>query len=384
MDIPERVDAVVIGGGVMGASVAHHLCRGGCSRVLLVDRERLFGSQSTGKCAGGVRHQFDSEINVKLSLLSLQMLARFESELAQPLATRRCGYLFVLTAERDLPEFHRQVQMQRKLGVRTEWLDGDEVRRRLPSFSFPDALAGTWGPDDGLADPAGVVQGYIRSARRLGARCLNDVEVLGIESTSGRISAVQTTAGRVHTPVVVNAAGAWAGRIGAMAGIEVPVTPVRRQIAVTTPVPALPPDLPFVIDFTHRLYFHREGAAVLTGMSKPDEPGGFVTTVDPAWELVHLEAACARMPLLEQVGVQSRWAGLYENSPDAQPILGATELTGFHCITGFSGHGFMHGPAAGLLVAEEILCGSARTLDISELRLSRFRQGRACTEYNVV
>lgn len=384
MTFPETADAIIIGGGVMGASAAYHLARAGCKSVVLLEQGGFFGAESTGKCAGGIRHQFDTEINVKLSLLSLAMLDRFERELEQPIGRRKCGYLFVLSDARDVPEFQRQVSMQRGLGASTEWLDGDEVRRRLPLFHLPDVLGGTWGPDDGLADPNSVVQGYIKGARRLGARCLSHVKALAIVTGGGRALAVDTTRGRIYSDVVINAAGAWAGYIGALAGIELPIVPVRRQIVVTTALPSLPADLPFVIDFSRRLYFHREGPGVLTGMSNPQQPVGFIDGVDPDWELVHLEAACHRLPPLEQVGVLSRWSGLYENTPDAHPIIGQTELSGFYCLAGFSGHGFMHGPAAGLLLAEQVLGGRATTLDITSLELGRFRRGDAHSEYNIV
>jgi sarcosine oxidase subunit beta len=391
MSLPNTAEAVVIGGGVMGASTAYHLALKGCKDVVLLERNSFFGVEATGKCAGGIRYQFDTEINVRLSLVSLPMLHRFEDELGQPIDLRRCGYLFVLTDERDVEEFQRQVRLQNGLGVDTRWVDGDTIRRRLPLMRFPDALGGTWNPNDGLADPNGVVQGYVAGARRLGARCLGGVEVTGIRTAGevleggGRVRAVETDAGAIETRVVVNAAGPWAGQVGRMAGVGVPVVPVRRQIAVTTPLPEVPADFPFVIDFARSLYFHREGPAVLTGMSNPDEPAGFKQDVDRDWELVHLEAACRRMPLLERAGLANRWAGLYENSPDAHPILGRVDgLAGFYCIAGFSGHGFMHGPVCGLLLAEEILDGQAHTLDISGLRLDRFRAGRTLREYNVV
>jgi sarcosine oxidase subunit beta len=168
-------------------------------------------------------------------------------------------------------------------------------------------------------------------------------------------------------------------------GVEIPVVPVRRQIAVTTPIPQLPPDFPFVVDFARNLYFHREGPAILTGMSNLNEPPGFDQHVDREWELVHIDAAMERMPLLEKAGISNRWAGLYEVSPDAHPILGRVpEVSGLFLINGFSGHGFMHGPACGLLLAEEILDGKAHTVDISPLSLTRFREGKLLAEYNVV
>lgn len=369
----------------MGASTAYHLAYKGCKNVVLLERNPLFGQEATGKCAGGIRYQFATEINIRLSLLSLPMLDRFQEELGQPIGLRYCGYLFLLTRQEDVQAFRANVALQHRLGVMTEWLSGDEVRARLPYMNLDDVLAATWHARDGLADPNSVVQGYIKGARRLGAKCLTEVEVTGIKVEGGRVRSVQTNKGEIATPIVVNAAGPWAAQIGAMAGIDIPVAPVRRQIAVTTPIPQLPPDFPFVIDFARSLYFHREGPGILTGMSNPNQPPGFDQRVDHEWELVHLEAAIARLPLLADAGIISRWAGLYEVSPDAHPILGKVpEVEGFYCINGFSGHGFMHGPACGLLLAEEILDGQAHTLDISCLSLSRFREGKQIQEYNVV
>lgn len=385
MDMPRTADAVVVGGGVMGASTAYHLARKGGKSIVLLERDDLFGQEATGKCAGGIRYQFATEINVRLSLLSLPMLDRFEEELAQPIGLRYCGYMFLLTSEGDVRAFKSNVAVQRRLGVMTEWLTPEQVRSRLPMMQVDDVLAATWHARDGLADPNSVVQGYISGARRLGVTCLAGAEVTGIHVAGGRVRGVLTTGGEIATPVVVNAAGPWAGQIGAMAGVEVPVVPVRRQIAVTTAIPQLPADFPFVIDFAQSLYFHREGPGLLTGMSKPDEPPGFDQRVDHDWEMAHFEAAMARLPLLADVGISSRWAGLYEVTPDAHPIIGSVpELPGFYCVAGFSGHGFMHGPACGLLLAEEIMDGKAHSLDISSLRLSRFREGKPVVEYNVV
>ncbi|MCX7681088.1 MAG: FAD-binding oxidoreductase [Anaerolineae bacterium] len=385
MELPRAADVVIVGGGVMGTSTAYHLALKGCKNVLLLERQPFFGMEATGKCAGGIRYQFGTEINVRLSLLSLPMLDRFEEELGQPINVRHCGYLFLLTDERDVAVFRQNVEMQRRLGVRTEWLDPAQVAEMVPLLNLEDVLAATFNPDDGLADPAGVVQGYVAGARRLGARLLTDVEVTGIRVAGGRVQGVVTLHGEVAAPVVVNAAGPWAAQVGRMAGVEIPISPVRRQIVVTGPIAELPPDFPFVIDFARSLYFHREGPGILTGMSNPDEPPGFDQSVDREWELVHLEAAVRRLPVLERAGLASRWAGLYENSPDAHPILGRVpEVEGFFCIGGFSGHGFQHGPACGLLLAEEILDGKAHTLDISGLDLARFREGREIFEYNVV
>jgi len=385
MDLPKTADVVVVGGGVMGASTAYHLALKGCKNVLLLERNPLFGQEATGKCAGGIRYQFATEINIRLSLLSLPMLDRFEEELGQAIDVRHCGYLFLLTREEDLNAFKANVALQHRLGVMTEWLSGDTVRFRLPLMRLDDVLAATWHPKDGLADPSGVVQGYVTGARRLGAKCLTDIEVTGILMENGRIRGVKTPKGEVSTPILVNAAGPWASRIGEMVGIEIPVVPLRRQIAVTTPIPQLPLDFPFVIDFAKNLYFHREGPGILTGMSNLDEPPSFNQQVDREWELVHFDAAMARMLILQHAGTSSRWAGLYEVSPDAHPILGKVpEIEGLYAIIGFSGHGFMHGPACGLLLSEEILDGKAHTLDVTSLRFGRFREGEPILEYNVV
>jgi len=385
VDIPKIADVVIVGGGVMGASTAYHLALKGCKKVVLLERDPLFGQEATGKCAGGIRYQFATEINIRLSLLSLPMLDRFEKELGQAIDLRRCGYLFLLTREEDVQAFHASLALQHRLGVMTDWLKGDEVRSRLPLMRLEDVLGATWNSRDGLVDPNSIVQGYIAGARRLGAACLTDVEVKNITLKNGRIHGVKTTLGEMETPIVVNAAGPWAAQIGTMVGLDIPVVSIRRQIAVTTPIPQLPPHFPFVVDFAKNLYFHREGPGILTGMSNLSEPPGFNQDVDRDWELKHFDEAMARIPLLEDVGISSRWAGLYEVTPDSHPILGrAREVDGFYCINGFSGHGMMHGPICGLLLAEEILDGKAHTLDITSLSLTRFREGKLIQEYNVV
>ena len=385
MDLPKTAAVVIIGGGVMGTSTAYHLALKGCQDVLLLERNSFFGMEATGKCAGGIRYQFGTEINVRLSLLSLPMLDRFEEELEQPIDLQRCGYLFLLTDEEDVEVFRQNVEMQHRLGVGTEWLEPAEIAEMVPLLDLEGVLAGTFHARDGLADPNGVVQGYVAGARRLGVKLLTDVEVTGIRVEGGQVRSVVTNQGEIATPVVVNAAGPWAGEVGKVVGVDIPIVPVRRQIVVTGPMPEIPPDFPFVIDFAQSLYFHREGPGILTGMSNPNEPVGFDQSVDEEWELVHLGASMKRLPILQRAGLASHWAGLYEVSPDAHPILGRIhEVEGFYCIGGFSGHGFQHGPACGLLLAEEILDGAAHTLDISQLDLARFQEGREIVEYNVV
>ncbi len=384
MTLPNTAEIVIIGGGVMGASTLYHLAARGQKRVVLLEKERFFGQGATGRCAGGVRYQFATEINIRLSLESLPMLERFKEEIGQDVNYRKCGYLFVLTREEDVQNFQRNVALQHRLGVQTEWLSGDEVRRRLPFMRFEDALAGTFHAKDGLVDPNSVVMGYINAAGRLGAKAFTEVEVQGLIVEHDKIKGVVTSQGTIHAPIVVNAAGPWAGVIGKMAGVEIPITPLRRQWFTTTPLPEIPPDFPFVIDFAQALYFHREGEGLLIGMSNQQEQPSFNQNVDEAFELVNMEAALARLPLLEKAGRASHLAGLYEVTPDAHPIFGKTPVEGFYIVAGFSGHGFMHGPIAGKLMSELILDGAYSTLDVSMLDLARFAEGRLILEYNVV
>ncbi|MBN1316058.1 MAG: FAD-binding oxidoreductase, partial [Anaerolineales bacterium] len=232
MSLPGTANVVIIGGGVMGASTAYHLALRGVKDVLLLEKDTFFGEEATGRCAGGIRYQFSTEINVRLSLLSLPMLHRFEQELEQPIDLRICGYMFLLTQEEDLPVFRDNVNMQNRLGARTQWLDPSQIAELAPVINLDGVLAGSYNPDDGLADPGSVVQGYVSGARRLGATLLNDVEVTGIRVEGDRVRGVITNQGEVAAPVVVNAAGPWGGVVGRMAGIDVPIVPLRRQIVV--------------------------------------------------------------------------------------------------------------------------------------------------------
>jgi sarcosine oxidase subunit beta len=384
MTLPNTADIVVIGGGVMGASALYHLAARGQKNVILLEKEDVFGAGATGRCAGGVRYQFSTEINVKLSLESLPMIERFKDEIGQEVNYRQCGYLLVATNENDAKNFKQNVALQNKLGAQTELLTGDEVRKRLPLMRFDDALAGTFHQKDGLVDPNSVVMGYVSAAARLGAKSFAGAAVTGVRVEGGKVRAVETAQGTVEAPVVVNAAGPWMSLLGEMAGVKIPVVPIRRQMFTTNALPKIPADFPFVIDFGQSLYFHREGEGLLVGMSNQNEKPGWDQNVDEDFELTNFEAGAARLPLLERASRASHWAGLYEVTPDAHPIFGATSVEGFLVVGGFSGHGFMHGPVAGKLMAEYILDGAFNTLDVSMLDLARFDEGRLIKEYNVV
>jgi sarcosine oxidase subunit beta len=383
--LPTTADVVIIGGGVMGASTAFHLARRGCKNLVLLEKAPFLGAEATGKCAGGIRYQFSTEINVRLSLLSLPMLERFEEELGQAIDLRWPGYLFLLDNAADLAVFRSNVALQNRLGIPSRILAPAEVAARVPLLNLEGIVAGAWHERDGLADPNGVVQGYAMAARRLGAQIFLETEATGICVESGRVAAVETPAGMIATRAVVNAAGPWAGKVAALAGLDLPIVPLRRQIVVTTPLKGVPEDFPFVLGFSRSLYFHREGKGILTGQSNPNETPGFDQSIDHAWTEQHLERAMWRFPLLERAGLLREWAGLYEVTPDAHPVIdGLADPAGLYIVAGFSGHGFMHGPIAGLLVAEMILDGEARSLDVHQLRLSRFAEGDLVREHNVV
>jgi sarcosine oxidase subunit beta len=368
----------------MGASAAYHLAAAGVKKVVLLEKHEFLGAEATGKCAGGIRYQFSTEINIRLSLLSLPMLARFEEEMGQSIDLRRTGYLFLLDNQADLAAFRNNVAMQNRLGIPSELLPPEQVARLAPLLYLDDIVGGAYHAGDGLADPGGVVQGYASGARRAGAQFFTGIAATGIHVQGGRVVGVRTTDGTIATPSVVDAAGPWAGQVAALAGVDLPVVPIRRQIVVTT-LWGVPADFPFVIDFSRSLYFHREGQGILTGQSNPDEKLSFEQSVDHAWSEVHLEQAMMRFPLMERAGLLRQWAGLYEVTPDAHPVIdGLSDPVGFYIVAGFSGHGFMHGPIAGQLIAEMILESRTRSLDVHPLRLSRFTEGDLVREHNVV
>lgn len=379
-------DVVIVGGGCMGASVAYHLSQLGVRDVVLVEREPMLGMGSTGRNAGGVRHQFSNEANVKLSIESIHLIERFAEAVGYQIDFHQDGYLFLLTAEKDLEDFRASVAMQRRLGVDVDLISPDEARRLAPGLEVDGVLGATYCARDGIADPNGVTMGFAKAAQASGVEINRETEVTGITIDSGRVSSVQTTRGAISTRTVVDAAGPYARNIGAMVGVEVPVLPFRRHIFITDPISkAVPASHIMVIDFESTFYFHREGAGVLFGMSDNEEPSSFNTTV--SWEFLEkvTRVAVKRLPALAEAAIAHSWAGLYEMTPDAMPIIGpAGHVEGFFMIAGFSGHGFQHSPAAGRILAELIARGAASDFDAREFSLARFSQGYTEGEANVV
>lgn len=382
--LPEHAEIVIVGGGIMGVSAAYHLVRRGVSRIVLLERESTFGHGSTGRAAGGFRHQFSTDINIQLSIKSIAMLDNFESEVGFQLDIRYCGYLFLLSTPAEVEVFQRGVERQHANGVPTEVWTREQIAQRVPLLNMEGIIAGTYYGRDGIASPADVVHGYAAAARRQGVQLMSGVTVTGIELKHGAVSAVLTSHGRIRTPLVVNAAGPWSATVAAMVGLDLPVKPERQQTLVTTPIPQLPLDFPMVIEIKSRLNMMREGPGILTGMSMTGFPATFDQAIDPEWTLRHMDKAMERLPILESAGKLTEWAGLYEVTPDAHPIIGPlAAVPGFYALAGFSGHGFMHGPIAGLLLSEQIVDGRAHTLDITALRAERFAEGDLIHESHV-
>jgi sarcosine oxidase subunit beta len=374
--LPASADCVIVGGGVVGCSLAFHLARGGL-RPLLLERGQL-GAGSTARCAGGVRQQFSTAVNVHVSMLSRRLLERFEDEVGATAAYRPIGYLLLATTPQEAEAFARNVALQRAAGLDdVELLDLDRVLELVPELYVEDLRAASWCPSDGLAGPSEVTLGYAGAARRHGARIVEGCAVESIERDGDRVVAVRAAAGRrVATPLVIDCAGPYAAEVGHMAGVEVPVLPYRRHIFVTERFETVRP-MPMTVDFHTSLYFHPEGEGLLLGMSDPDEPSGFDTNV--AWAFLEklIAAATHRLPVLEEAAIRTGWAGLYEVSPDNQAIAGpAPGVEGLWLCCGFSGHGFMQAPAMGRLLAE-LLLGNQPEIDISPYSPARFAAGAA-------
>jgi len=369
-------DVVIVGGGCMGASVAYHLARHGVTNVVLVEREQMLGTGSTGRNAGGVRHQFSNEANIRLSLESIALLERFADEVGQPIDFHQDGYLFLLASDSSVDTFRRNVALQRSLGVEVQWLDAGEAERLAPGLDAAGVAGATFCARDGIADPNGVTMGFVKAAQTAGVEVARDTEVTGVRVERGRIAGVETTRGTIETRKVVNAAGPHARQIGRMAGVDVPVEPYRRHIFIAAaPGEAawrVPASRIMVIDFDTTFYFHREGAGLLFGMGDPDETPTFDTTVQ--WDFLPqvIDIAVQRLPALADASISHAWAGLYEVTPDANPIIGsAPGVEGLFLINGFSGHGFQHSPAAGRILADVIAERDPR-FDLAPFDLRRF------------
>jgi len=369
--LPTSAEVVVIGGGVIGTSIAFHLAEAGVTGVVLLERDEL-GTGSTCKAAGGVRAQFSDRINIELGARSLEAFTRFGRRPGQEIDLHQVGYLFLLSREKDVQSFERDVALQNELGVDSRMIDVAEARRLSPLIDTDGLLAAAFSPDDGHCTPESVVLGYATAARRLGATLLTGVTVTGIDVRGGEARTVHTDRGSITAGTVVCAAGAWSQALGEMVGTALPVTPVRRQIVFTEPMPDLPPVVPFTIDFATSYYFHREGRGLLLGMSDPDQEPGFHLSYSEQWLPRLGEAIEARTPALLDVGLGTGWAGLYEVTPDHNALIGRSSTTpNFLYATGFSGHGFLQAPAVGEVI-RDLHLGRTPTVETGPMSAERF------------
>lgn len=381
--IPARAEVVIVGGGVMGTSIAFHLAEAGVTDVLLLEQNEL-GSGSTSKAAGGVRANFSDELNIALGARSLEAFARFGERPGQEIDLHRVGYLFLLSTPEQVELFEESTRLQNAAGQPTRMIDVDEIARLAPIVKTDGLVAACFSPNDGHCTPESVVLGYASAARRLGAKLITGCEVEGIDAVGNEIRAVQTSRGVVETSTVICTAGAWSGRLGAMVGVDLPVIPLRRQIVVTDAIPDLPREMPMTIDFSSTFYFHREGPGLLVGMSDPDEEPGFHLSRTDDWLPRLTEAMEQRAPSLLDVGLASGWAGLYENTPDHNALIGeADTVSRFLYATGFSGHGFLQGPAIGEVI-RDLYLGRKPFVDICPLDARRFQNSTMRAEQNIV
>lgn len=383
-------DVIIIGAGVVGTSIAYHLAKLGCRDVGVLEKDYI-GSGSTEKCPGGIRQQFSTEINIKLSIESVKFFEHFEDETGHPADFRQHGYLMLATTEEELAAFRQNATLQRQLGVEVYLVSPQEVKEIIPGLNVGDVLGATFCPTDGYADPYSTVRGFASAARRLGVKIYEETEVSGIEMGDDRVKGVLTKRGKFEAPVVVNAAGPYAGIIGRMAGLELPISPSRRHMFITEPLTDHPSwlnlnksDQPMVVDFHNGFWFRKEGPSLIFGMRNPNEPEGFSTLVD--WDFLAgslSEAACHRLPLLSDTGIMRGQAGLHSDTPDCMAIIGeTTTIGGLYLACGFSGHGFMHSPAVGRLMAELVLGKRVSLMDTYALAPDRFqrqsKQKEAC------
>jgi sarcosine oxidase subunit beta len=329
--------------------------------------------------------QFSSEINIRLSLASVPMITGFTEQHGLPLDVAQDGYLFLVRTEELWRDFAAANALQRSLGVDAELLSPEDAAVVAPGIELAGVVGASYGAEDGIADPSGLTQGYGTLARRAGAEIELGVAVDTIRVLGETVVGVSTRGGDVDAPIVVNAAGPWAGELAATAGVRLPLEPIPRHVLVTGAFPGAPQRRTLVIDAVTSFYFHREGAGVLMGMGNPDEQASFDLAPDDAFVAdALLPTALAVFPPLERAGIEHSWVGLYEMTPDRHPIVGPSPVQGLLLANGFSGHGFQHAPIIGKLLAELIVEGAATTVDVSGLSLQRFEGGDLVREGHVV
>jgi sarcosine oxidase, subunit beta len=380
--LPDRAEVVIVGGGVMGASAAFHLAEAGVTDVVLLEADQL-SCGSTSKSAGGVRLQFSDEINIALALRSMDAFERFAERPGAEIGLQQVGYLFLLTDPADVAVFEKNTALQNAMGVPSRMISAEEAGKLSSLAHVDDVLAASICMRDGHATPDAVVLGYATAARALGVAVATQCPVTGIDVDGDEITAVHTARGSVSTSTVICTAGAWSPRIAAMAGVDLPVQPVARPIWYTEPMPSRPAQVPMTIDFSTGFYFHTEGPGLLFGMADPDQPPGFDAPMRSDWLEVVGEVVAHRAPSLLDVGIAGGWHGFYETTPDHNALIGeSATVSRFIYATGFSGHGFLMGPAVGEVLRDLVL-GHATAVDVSGFDVERFK-GETRPEHNIV
>ena len=381
-------DVIIIGGGIVGSSIAYHLTEAGCRDVLVLERETQQGKGSTGKSMGGVRAQFATPINIRMSLYSIPFFARFEEVMGHPSGYRPQGYLFVATTPAHLDYLRENYRRQVAAGLQSvRLLDARDVAAVAPELRHDDILGGSFCPTDGFVDPYSVMTGFMRKAMERGVRLLRDTAVTGIAVDARGVTGVETSRGFVAGRTVVNAAGAWAGNVARLAGVDLPVEPLRRMLVPTEPFDRVSPRSPMVVDMNTGFHYRPEGRGLLLAWNDPEETPGFKLDFDRGFIEKVLTRGVQRLPCLEEAEVNPRraWAGLYEMTPDHHPVLGPVkEVPGFFLANGFSGHGVMHSPATGRIMTDLILRGKSDLMDSDLLGFDRFASGRLLHETAVL
>ena len=388
--LPKTAEVVIIGGGIVGASAAYHLTQLGCRDVVMFERECIQGLGSTGRATGGVRAQFAHPIEIQMSLYSVEFFKRFQDETSVDPGYRPNGYLFLATAEDHMQSLQKLIALQQREGLKAvKLVDPKEIRRLAPFLHVDDVLGGSYCSTDGFIDPLNLLKGFSQKALERGARLYLDTKVTGIRLVNKKIQSVETNQGTISTHCVVNAAGAWAKHIASLIGIDLPVEPLRRHVAGTQPFPELPDEAPMVIELATSFHFrkdHQTGGVMLL-WNDPSESWGESLSFSTDWLKKMLTFARRRVPLFSELQISPKrsWAGLYEVTPDRHPILGPVlGIEGFYLANGFSGHGVMHSPATGKLLAELITQGRTKLLDIRSLGLERFQLGQLIEETGVL
>ncbi len=373
----ETADAVIIGGGIVGASIAFHLADAGLKDIVLLEKEIFLGTGSSAASAGVIYHHLPEKINLRLSRMSLRAVLEFENSLDAKLDFRQNGCIQTAGTPEGMAQLEGIHEELIRLGVRSQALEPRELIDIFPGMVVDDLLGAIFTPDDGYFDPHGMLHGYAAAARRLGTRILTETAATGIRTTEGRIAGVTTPKGAIDAGIVINAAGPAAAEVARMAGVEVlPVEPFKRQVFITSPTDIIAPDSPFYFDKEPPFYFRPESGGILMSVAELEDCAAAEPKLDWSSAPALAERATCRYPKFDSIRLMRGWAGLRSMTPDHTAILGPLpEPAGFYCAVGFGGHGVMHAPMTGRILASMIVggdCESYEGIDLSPLRYERF------------